>query len=104
MCYDLVDIDGDGKFDRFIYDDLREQGERAATLGRTPFVAEVDFDERAAPARRGARQLVPPLPPPPSPPATLLCASWHETPWDSLNHPVFWGFKSQGPASWNTWF
>merc|ERR1719502_786315 len=52
-CYELVDIDGDGKFDRYIYDDMREQGERAHSLSRTPFVAEVDFDKRAAPGTGG---------------------------------------------------
>jgi hypothetical protein len=52
-CYNLLDIDGDSKYDRFIYDDLRHQGQRARRLGRGPYVPEADFDRHVHPDTGG---------------------------------------------------
>jgi len=83
-CHSMMDYDGDTKFDRFLYNDHRQVGERAARLGRTPYVAEEDFDKHQDPDTGGVYDRCP-FDPMDDEDGDDICAEW--TP-DKLAHFV----------------
>jgi hypothetical protein len=52
-CVALQDSDGDGKYDRFMYTDLREVGQRASVAGRAKYVPSAEYDKHVAPPTGG---------------------------------------------------